>query len=896
MPAALRSGRRASLGRAALLYAAVLLAGSALFFALHYVGNTISYDAALEKATTEIASERPDLGYVAGVNGRRFEYCQRVATVLGGAKRFDGSSALVDATLLPMIAVGTADYCERIPLLPDNEDVYKVLLKFRYWWGGTAIYAIALRYLSDADIREWTRILTIFALGALAAALWFLSRKAFLAVVPLAVFASFFSGLQYFSDAANGLPFLLAPVSGSALALAMSRPALAKTARLCCFVTGMASSYLWLLDGHNVLVLALIALITYFGLRKASVARRIGESVFRIGLYAAGFALCYAVGLTVKAAFLQWAAGAPRDSASAASGDFLGQVAVRVGRLSETLIQAFANGWAEAPVIRDFTPYWIMGPDRVAFGQAVTLISALAFAVALAFAAALFVKGAKSLLADMSFIIALIAVTTLQFIMPDDLPDRSSRYLFMAHALCWSCFLLAAREARVQWRGASAAAEEAAAEAEGDGASERAPGNRRAATRMRSPNSAARFKIAFPKHTAVRVFLGAAVVAVAVGVGGGSLLLRSDAAFARETIRGTQPLIHGPFSVYYAENKLVYGRAECDEYDTAPLFFLHLMPANPEDLPSERQDYAFDNLRFYFAERKVPYSDGCAAVVNLPDYEITAVSTGQYISGERRFWQGEFNPDEPPKVNASEMTALLNGAELLAQSEFNVHRNRNTLLLTRLACDSADVRPRFFLHFTPANVDDLQDERRQSGFDNLDFNFLDYGALLFQEGMCVAARELPDYPVTAVSVGQYTNEGPVWGLTIDLTRRRPPPIDVASATALLNGAELLAQSEFDIHRNGNTLLLTKSSCANEDVLSRFFLHIIPVSQADLPEERRVHGFDNLDFNFLDHGALLLQERRCIATRELPGYPAASIRTGQYVRGEGEIWSEAIALR
>ena len=889
MTAASGSGRRASLGRTALLYAAVLLAGSALFFALHYVGNTISYDAALERATTEIASERPDLGYVSGVSGR-FEYCQRVGAVLGGAKRLDGDSALIDAVILRIITTAEpAGYCETLSLLPGNEDVYKVLLKFRYWWGGTAIYAIALRYLSDADIREWTRILTIFAWGALAVSLWFLSRKAFLAVVPLAVFASFFSGLQYFSDAANGLPFLLAPVSGAALALAMSRPALAKMARMCCFVTGMASSYLWLLDGHNVLVLALIALITYFGLRKASAARRIGESVFRIGLYAAGFALCYAVGLIVKAAFLQWASGAPQDSASAVSGDFIGQVAVRVERLNETLIQAFANGWAEAPIIRDFTPYWIMGPDRVAFGQAVTLLSALAFAVAFAFAAALFVKGAKSLLADTSFIIALIAATTLQFIMPDDLPDRSSRYLFMAHALCWSCFLLAAREARVQWRGTSAAAE-------GDGASERAQGNRRAASRMRSPNSAARLKVAFPKHAAVRVFLGAAVAAVAVGVGGGVLLLRSDAAFAREIIQETQPWIYGPFNVYYAENKLVYERAECDEYDTEPRFFLHLTPANPEDLPAERQDYAFDNLRFYFAERKVPYGDGCAAVVNLPDYEITAVSTGQYIRGERQLWQGEFNPNEPSKVNVAEMTALLNDAELLAQSEFNIQLKENTLLLTRLSCGSEDILPRFFLHIAPVDVDDLPDERKQYGFDNLDFNFLDYGALLFQEEMCVAARELPDYPAAALSVGQFTSEGALWAETFDLSRRRPPPIDVASATALLNGAEPLAQSEFDVHRNGNTLLWTKSSCANEDVLSRFFLHVIPVSQADLPEERRVHGFDNLDFNFLDHGALLLQERRCIATRELPGYPAASIRTGQYVRGEGEIWSEEIALR
>ena len=30
--------------------------------------------------------------------------------------------------------------------------------------------------------------------------------------------------------------------------------------------------------------------------------------------------------------------------------------------------------------------------------------------------------------------------------------------------------------------------------------------------------------------------------------------------------------------------------------------------------------------------------------------------------------------------------------------------------------------------------------------------------------------------------------------------------------------------------------------------------------------------------------------RCVAVRELPAYPIASIRTGQWVRGEGNLWS------
>ena len=113
-------------------------------------------------------------------------------------------------------------------------------------------------------------------------------------------------------------------------------------------------------------------------------------------------------------------------------------------------------------------------------------------------------------------------------------------------------------------------------------------------------------------------------------------------------------------------------------------------------------------------------------------------------------------------------------------------------------------------------------------------------------------------------------------------------------TALLNDAELLAQSEFNVHRNGNTLLWTKSPCADEDVLPRFFLHIVPANLDDLPQERKQHGFDNLDFIFLNHGALLVQEGRCIAARELPNYLAASVRTGQFAEG-GALWGEAFDL-
>ena len=211
---------------------------------------------------------------------------------------------------------------------------------------------------------------------------------------------------------------------------------------------------------------------------------------------------------------------------------------------------------------------------------------------------------------------------------------------------------------------------------------------------------------------------------------------------------------------------MVYERAECDEYNAAPRFNLHILPVNPNDLPDDRVEHGFDNLDFIFAAHKVPHGNGCAAVVELPDYEIAAVSTGQFISGRRQIWSAEFRPEEPPPPSVAAMMDLLEDAELLAQSNFDVHRYENTLLWTKTPCDVRDATPRFFLHLQPVNIADLPEERQQFGFDNMDFNFADRG--WFGQGItCIAAVELPGYPVSAARTGQFTAEGLVWQEVIE---------------------------------------------------------------------------------------------------------------------------------
>ena len=884
--------RVGALGRSVSLYAAVLLVGVALFFALHYAGNRIPYDLALERITAELESERRDLGYATAVHGE-FEYCQRAATVLGGAKRLDGDNPVVDAVLPRHIIVDHPDaYCESIALLQDNENVGKGYLKFRYLWGSTPIYAIALRFLSDADIREWTRILTIFAWGLLSLAAWFLSRKAFLVVAPLAVFASFFSGLQYFSDAGTGMPFLWTPLFAAGLAFVMLRRPIGRATRLCCFAIGMGSSYLWLLDGHNVLLIALIGLVVYFGSDCPGAGRRAGIAALHIGLYAAGFTLCYAAGQLVKAAFFEWAV--PGGSFSAALSEPSSQISVRVDQFSNIINQAFTDGWAEARTTRGFTSYWAMGPVYVGVGQVVTLLSGILFLLSLSFAASQALRKRKNLLTDIAWIVSLAAVVSAQFIIPADIFARSWRYLFVLHGLCWASFLLAAKEAAGQWRETNAAEDANASRS-------RPTGNRRdrrRTARQRSRNAPVWTKVRFSKEAASRAFLIAAVVVLAGATLLGWSALRSDIAFARETIAETQPYVYGPFNVHYYENSLVYERAECDEYDAAPRFSLHILPVNADDLPDDRVEHGFDSLDFRFAEHEIPYVDGCAASVELPDYEIAAVSTGQFIRGEGQIWNREFRLDRPPALSVDAMTELLEDAELLAQSEFALYRNEDALLWVKTACGDEDVLPRFYMHILPVRVSDLPEERRPHRFDNLDFNFFNHGALT-QEGTCIAAVPLPDYPVAAVRTGQFTSAGEIWSAILDFQSPEPalaqsPPLSGDEMTDLLEGAELLAQSEFDLYRNEDTLLWVKSPCVAEDAAPRFFLHLFPANAADLPEERKQFGFDNRNFNFAEHGALD-PGGTCIAAVELPGYPVSVVQTGQFTN-EGGVWGLEADLR
>ena len=92
------------------------------------------------------------------------------------------------------------------------------------------------------------------------------------------------------------------------------------------------------------------------------------------------------------------------------------------------------------------------------------------------------------------------------------------------------------------------------------------------------------------------------------------------------------------WEVFRDGQRLLYAKAGCAPADREAMFFLHLTPANPEDLPGDRRKYGYDNLDFPFAWRGLAVGDECIIVAPLPDYPIAAINTGQY-TGAGRLWE-----------------------------------------------------------------------------------------------------------------------------------------------------------------------------------------------------------------------------------------------------------------
>ncbi len=222
-------------------------------------------------------------------------------------------------------------------------------------------------------------------------------------------------------------------------------------------------------------------------------------------------------------------------------------------------------------------------------------------------------------------------------------------------------------------------------------------------------------------------------------------------------------LARGVFDVYRDGNRLTYIKESCRAADTQPRFYLHITPWEVSDLPSGRRGYGFDSLNFEFVHHGALFDGKCLATVDLPDYNIATIKTGQFTSGGGRVWSVEFALDVPKAVIESrrgEYAAATAGTPL-SRGVFDLYGDGNRLTYIKESCQPTDTQSRFYLHLIPQNIQDLPSDRRQHGFDNLNFDFVQQGTLF--DGKCLATVELPDYEIATIQTGQYIpSESRIW--------------------------------------------------------------------------------------------------------------------------------------
>ena len=122
------------------------------------------------------------------------------------------------------------------------------------------------------------------------------------------------------------------------------------------------------------------------------------------------------------------------------------------------------------------------------------------------------------------------------------------------------------------------------------------------------------------------------------------MMTRSDY-FANLTA-SREPIIRSDFEVYIDNGSLIYAKSQCGETDVEARFFANIFPVDANDLLEKysHTQRSYDGIDFNFADYGAIAADRrCWAAVDLPDYPIAEIHTGQYVEledGYVHIWEG----------------------------------------------------------------------------------------------------------------------------------------------------------------------------------------------------------------------------------------------------------------
>ena len=130
---------------------------------------------------------------------------------------------------------------------------------------------------------------------------------------------------------------------------------------------------------------------------------------------------------------------------------------------------------------------------------------------------------------------------------------------------------------------------------------------------------------------------------------------------AYQSIRSGRPAGRSHFDMYLhgpdgtSASALSYVKEPCHPDDRRGAFFLNITPVDLDDLAEDRTEHGFESRGFdFYDESGLKFSDVCMVTVDLPDYEIASITTGQLAprfnswedDSEDRSWEASFDLGE----------------------------------------------------------------------------------------------------------------------------------------------------------------------------------------------------------------------------------------------------------
>ena len=558
---------------------ASLTAGS--FFLSHHAGNQTPYALAVERMATEFEAEPHAWGIRNFDFYNQFDYCVISGAVLAGASPVD-RQPLRDAFFLKSIKGHETSWCDEFAVrykgdakefVPLDAEEWQSVLPNRYWWGSKAIYAIALRYLSVRDYHELVRRACYGSYALLAIALLLLGWRAFAVASPVLLFGVALSGIEYFFDLVNGLPYAWAVFAPAVLALLLRADANAKAVRVFCFFAGMVQAYLWLLEGNNFIATALICLVLWLGSEDTTWHAKVARSV-RGGLtHIVGFLASWTLGVAVKGVVDSLALGSVP-----VVGHTLNVIVDRSKRVlspeDRDLLGRQLGTWA------DLLPVGVPAIDALVMFSVLALLAAIGIGIYHAH------RGNAEPLAGALLMVGLLVGVCIHFILPSDPHHRAARLMWLPLALCWSCLLFVL---------------------------------------VRVPR---------PAFHALAFVVVSSVMVLSCDLW---RHVRTKAAMG--ALAPSDRIITDKYDVYRKGRRLFYVKDECGGRDMRRRFILYIHPVNVEDLEPHDQQRGFEIRDFYFARHRLfSFGASCQGVVELPQYAIAQIRTGQHCCYEG-YWE-----------------------------------------------------------------------------------------------------------------------------------------------------------------------------------------------------------------------------------------------------------------